>query len=265
MPETFGAADRTDLFHSLHHRDRPLLLPNAWDYTSAAALADAGFPAVGTTSLGVSAAAGLPDAAGETRDETAALARRLGRLRIPVSVDLEAGFSTDPQQVAALAEALAASGVAGINLEDGRGNALADPAAQAGIITAVKERAPRLFVNARVDTYWLDLDHESTLARADQYSAAGADGIFVPGLREPEDVRRIAAAVALPLNVLYMPGGPTVAEFAALGARRISTGGLLFRAAVAATVDAARAVHDGRPLPEGIPSYRDIQALVANL
>lgn len=77
------------VFHALHHADRPLLLPNAWDFASAAALAAAGFAAIGTTSLGVAAANGLPDAAGLARDETVALARRLVRLPCPVTVDIE--------------------------------------------------------------------------------------------------------------------------------------------------------------------------------
>lgn len=255
----------TDLFRSLHHGDRPLVLPNAWDFASAAALVAAGFPAVGTTSLGVSAAAGLADAAGLARDVTLAVARLLVRLPVPVTVDIEAGFGADARAVAEVAATLADIGVAGINLEDGRsGNTLHDPAAQAELITAVKERAPDLFVNARVDTYWLDVDHASTLDRMRTYRKAGADGIFVPGVRDPERIREVVAAVPLPVNMLFLPGGPSVAEYAALGVRRISTGGLPFRAALAAAVDTARAVRDGGSLPPGIPSYADVQALVTD-
>jgi 2-methylisocitrate lyase-like PEP mutase family enzyme len=110
---------RAAAFHALHQGDRPLLLPNAWDYASAAALAEAGFAAIGTTSLGVAAANGLPDGKGVTRAETLALARRLRRLPCPVTVDVEGGFSDDPAEVADLAEEVAAAGAVGVNLEDG--------------------------------------------------------------------------------------------------------------------------------------------------
>src|SRR5690242_19100986 len=97
-------------FAALHHAaDTPLLLPNAWDHASAAVLARQGFPAVGTTSLGVAAAAGLPDGASATRDETLRLASTLGVEPFLLSVDAEGGFSDDPDEVAAFARELAAA------------------------------------------------------------------------------------------------------------------------------------------------------------
>ncbi len=107
-------------FARLHHQATPLLLPNAWDYATAAVLAVRGFQAVGTTSLGVAAAAGLPDGAAATVEETLALARRLGRGSFLFTVDAESGFSDDPEEVAELASRLHEAGAAGINLEDGR-------------------------------------------------------------------------------------------------------------------------------------------------
>ena len=252
----------TTAFHALHHTDRPLLLPNAWDFASGAALAAAGFAAIGTTSLGVAAAAGIPDAAGLTRDETLTLARRLVRLPCPVTVDIEAGFSPDPGEVGDLVAELADLGVAGINLEDGRGDRLADPATQVVLIRAVKRRAPGVFVNARTDTYWLGVDATvpATLDRARRYLDAGADGIFVPGLAREQDISAVTAAVPVPVNVLHLPalGLDRLAE---LGVRRVSTGSLLFRAALNATVTTALAVRDGEPLPAGIPGYAEVDAL----
>jgi 2-methylisocitrate lyase-like PEP mutase family enzyme len=250
------------VFHALHQADRPLLLPNAWDFASGAALAAAGFAAIGTTSLGVAAANGLPDAAGLARDETVALAGRLVRLPCPVTVDIEAGFSLDPGEVGDLAAELADLGVAGINLEDGRGTGLADPATQVALIRAVKQRAPEMFLNARVDTYWVGMDASvpATLNRARQYMDTGADGIFVPGLASKQDIGAVAAAVQVPLNVLYQPTS-SLEELAGLGVRRVSTGSLLFRAALHATVTTALAVRDGDRIPTGIPSYAEIDAL----
>jgi 2-methylisocitrate lyase-like PEP mutase family enzyme len=244
-------------FHRLHHADTPLLLPNAWDFASAAALVEAGFAAIGTTSLGVAAANGLPDATGATRRETVNLARALVGLAVPISVDAEAGFG----QPAGLAEELAEIGVAGVNLEDGRGARLADPDTQALIISAFKQAAPHLFVNARIDTHWLSVDHDSTISRALRYLDAGADGIFVPGLTDPSEIARVAAAVPAPLNVLAQPQ-LSARRLAELGVRRISTGSLLFRNALRATVEAACAVRDGKPVSSE-PSYDNVQDLVA--
>ena len=157
-------------FRALHHTGTPLLLPNAWDHASAVALAEQGFPAIGTTSLGVAAAAGLADGTAATRGETLLLAHRLGRGPYLLSVDAEAGFSNDPEEVGQLARDLAAAGAAGINLEDGRNDGTLTPAtAHAAKIAAVKAAAPDLFVNARTDTYWLGGREAETSRRLDAY------------------------------------------------------------------------------------------------
>ncbi|MER5780521.1 isocitrate lyase/phosphoenolpyruvate mutase family protein [Streptomyces mobaraensis] len=251
-------------FARLHHRTTPLLLPNAWDHASAAALAAEGFPAVGTTSLGVAAAAGLPDGAAATAGETLALARRLGRGPFLLSVDAEGGFSDDPDEVARLARELHAAGAAGINLEDGRPDGTLAPAdLHAAKITAVKAAVPGLFVNARTDTHWLGVRREETAARLALYEQAGADGVFVPGLTDPEGIAALVAGLLVPLNVLHMPDGPTLAELAALGVRRVSLGSLPYRTALAAAVSVATAVRDGRPTDHRLPaaSYAEVQAL----
>ncbi|WP_199432339.1 isocitrate lyase/PEP mutase family protein [Qaidamihabitans albus] len=263
------STDHAARFHDLHHAPAsPLLLPNAWDFASAAALAGAGFAAIGTTSLGVNSAHGLPDARGAGRAPAVALARLLVKLPCPVTVDIEAGFSDDPGAVADLAAELAGFGVAGVNLEDGRGGgALAEPGTQAALIRAVKARAPRLFVNARIDTHWLRADPPPTAVtrdRAERYLAAGADGIFVPGLSGDGDIATLAAAVAAPLNILFDPRRHTFDRLAALGVRRISTGSLLFRGAVHAAVTLARAVRDGDPVPRDLPTYADLQRLTGD-
>ncbi|MGZ3141982.1 isocitrate lyase/PEP mutase family protein [Lentzea chajnantorensis] len=224
-------------FKALHHRAEPLLLPNAWDHATAVALQEAGYPAVGTTSFGVSAAHGVPDASGLAKEHTRALARLIGTLPCPVTADVEHGFSEDPDEVA---EYVASLGVSGINLEDGRGDHLADPADQAELVAAVKRRTPGVFVNARVDTHWLGIDATTTevLRRAEHYLAAGADGIFVPRLPLP-GIATFTATFDTPLNVL---AGEPVHRLADLGVRRISTGSQLFRAARAATVETANAL-----------------------
>lgn len=243
-------------FHRLHHGTAPLLLPNAWDHASATALAAEGYPAIGTTSLGVAASAGLSDGAGATRELTLRLARALGSGPFLLSVDAEGGFGDDPEEVGEFARELYAAGAAGINLEDGLG----DPALHAAKITAVKAAAPGLFVNARTDTYWLG-DGEGTRSRLDAYRRAGADGVFVPGLADPAAIASLVDFLDdVPLNILYSSTGPAVARLGDLGVRRVSLGSLLYRRALGAALEAAAGVRDGRPPQGRTPAYDEVAA-----
>ncbi|CAM5683377.1 2-methylisocitrate lyase [Streptomyces violarus] len=226
-PKQTRHAGAATAFAGLHHADEPLLLPNAWDCASARALAGQGFRAVATTSLGVAAAAGLPDGEAATREETLRLAFALGSEPFLVSVDAEGGFSEDPDEVAEFARELYAVGVVGINLEDGLGPA----GRHAAKIAAVKEAVPGLFVNARTDTHWLgDGDVADTFARLDAYQQAGADGLFVPGLTDLRQIATLVRRVHAPLNVLYSPDGPSVPQlagraYAGSASARCCTGG----------------------------------------
>ncbi|HVK23780.1 MAG TPA: isocitrate lyase/phosphoenolpyruvate mutase family protein [Actinokineospora sp.] len=238
-------------FADLHHGPTPFLLPNAWDVASALLLADMGFPAIGTTSLGVTAAAGVPDGVNDSPELTMAFVRALsGTLSIPLTVDLEGGYSDDPAAVAALAVELVDLGVAGVNLEDG--HRTADEHAR--IIDAVATAAPDLFINARTDTYWLgDGGVDQTVRRLVAYRDAGASGVFVPGLTEPDDVATVVAAVHLPLNILWQKDIPA-------GVARVSTGSALYRHALATALTVAGCARDGcQPTTTAI-DYGDLQA-----
>lgn len=253
-------------FRELHHRTAPLVLPNAWDVPSALAFADAGFEAVGTTSFGVASGLGRPDGGRATRDANVALARALAPLPVHVSVDIEDGYSDDPDEVAAYVSTLAAAGtgvagIAGVNIEDSTAETLIDPAGHAAKVAAVKRRCPEVFVNARVDTYWLGQDATvgPTLERAARYVEAGADGVFVPGVTEPAVLRELAAAITVPLNVLAAPA-LSLTELAGLGVRRVSTGSLPYRAALHAAVTVADTVRGAAgTVPEATP-YPELQA-----
>ena len=243
-------------FAELHHRDLPLLLPNAWDVPSALAFAAAGFEAVGTTSFGVASSLGRPDGARATRDANTALARALSTLDCHVSMDVEDGYADDPEEVAGYVATLP---VAGVNIEDSTAERLVPPAAHAAKVAAVKRRCPGVFVNARVDTFWLGQDAtvESTVDRAVRYVRAGADGVFVPGVTDPDVLRELAGAIVVPVNVLALPGR-SLTELAELGIRRVSTGSLPYRAAMRAAIEVALAVRDGRPVPDAVP-YPELQ------
>ncbi|WP_204264052.1 isocitrate lyase/phosphoenolpyruvate mutase family protein [Geodermatophilus normandii] len=246
-------------FAALHDGPAPLLLPNAWDVASALALVAGGHPAVGTTSLGVAAAAGIPDASRAGLAATVDLARSLARLPVPVTVDLADGFADDPAEVAALVVGLPA---AGVNLEDGTGGRLVDPALHAAKVAAVAEAAPGVFLNARVDTYWLgeDADLTTTLARARRYVAAGADGVFVPGRLGEAEIAVLTSELPVPVNVLA--GAHPLHRLAELGVRRVSTGSLLFRAALDAAVAVAARLRDGEAAPPATP-YAEVEARTA--
>lgn len=247
-------------FRELHYSGAPFLLPNAWDVGSGVAFAAAGFPAVGTTSFGIAASAGLPDGGRSSRAATAALAAQLCRLPVHVTADIEDGYSDDPAEVADFVAELAELGVAGVNIEDSTDGHLVDSAVCAAKIAAVKRRSPDLFVNARVDNFWFaeQATVAAVLLRAGFYADAGADGIFVPGVGAPEDIRGISAGIGLPVNVLAHPS-LTVAELGALGVTRVSSGSLPYRAAVDAAVNVAVALRDNKPSPTATP-YWEMQA-----
>lgn len=243
-------------FRDLHAGPRPLVLPNAWDVASALAFVEAGFPAIGTTSFGVAAASGEPDGGRSTAEANRRLAHLLSRLPVYVSIDIEDGYSDDPGEVAAYVASL---GVDGVNLEDSTAERLIDPDLHAAKISAIKQWSPGVFVNARADTYWLGQDAtlEATLARATAYVEAGADGVFVPGATDPDDLRALTSSIAAPVNVLVVPS-LTLDELAAIGVRRVSTGSLPYRAAIDAAVGVATSVRDGGEIPQAT-AYADAQ------
>jgi 2-methylisocitrate lyase-like PEP mutase family enzyme len=172
-------------------------------------------------------------------------------------VDIEDGYADEPERVA---DYVAELNVAGINIEDSSAEKLISPEAHAAKVAAIKRRCPDLFVNARVDTYWLgeDATVEATLERAVRYVEAGADGVFVPGASEPAVLRELTGNIAVPLNVLAIPA-LSLGELAELGVRRVSTGSLPYRAAIHAAAEVAGAVRDGRTIPAATP-YPDMQA-----
>jgi 2-methylisocitrate lyase-like PEP mutase family enzyme len=262
-----ASASPAERFASLHRRATPLLLPNAWDLSSAIVLSNEGFGAIGSTSLGVAVASALADGHGLTRDPTLELAATLCR-SVPalITMDIENGFSDRPSEVAEVCRQLEAVGVVGVNVEDGRADGTLREAELHGrIVTAIKEATPQLFVNARIDTHWLRARDSRTvtesLRRASTYVDAGADGIFIPGVEDRDDLDTYVRRIDAPINALFAPAGPTVDELAALGVRRISTGSLLFRAGIGAVISTLRAVRDGTPLDTGsIPTYGDLQS-----
>ena len=242
-------------FRQLHvaGADPILILPNAWDAMSARLVEAAGAKAIATTSAGVSWALGYPDGQGLTRDAMIEAVRRIvAAVRVPVTADVESGYGAGtPDDVAATARGVIAAGGVGINLEDspGRDGApMLDSGLQAARIAAARAAAKAagvdLFINARVDTYLKKVGADGerfaeTVRRARAYTAAGADGVFVPLVMDADTIRRLAAEVGAPLNVIGGPGVPNIGELRALGVARVSVGPGLARAVMAQIRNAA--------------------------
>lgn len=228
---------RADAFRQLHDAPQPLVLANVWDVASARIVEQAGAPAIGTTSAGMAWSLGYAD--GEQLPVTDLLdaCRRICRaVSVPVTVDIEHGYGHDANDVGGLVGALIELGVVGINIEDGidpgtgtlrASHALVERIAAARAVAHHCDLA--LFINARIDTYIALEPGEArlneTLQRALAYVDAGADGIFVPGLADAQEIARLASQLPVPLNVYTgYAGAPSVAALRQLGARRISLG-----------------------------------------
>jgi 2-methylisocitrate lyase-like PEP mutase family enzyme len=230
-------SDLAATFRALHAGPALLILPNIWDAGSARLVASLGARAIATTSSGVAWAHGYRDGNYLPIDIHAAAIREISRaVDLPVTVDAEAGYSSDPAVVGEVITRLIDAGAVGINLEDGSDA----PDLACAKIEAAREAAARagvaLFVNSRTDVFLRQLapgrEVDETLARAKRYAEAGCDGLFIPGATDAAAIRAIAAGTPLPVNVMARPGLPPLAELRALGVRRLSAGAAIVQAAL---------------------------------
>lgn len=249
---TTTQTDKAARFRALHTGGEILVLANAWDVASARIVERAGAAAIATTSAGVAWSLGAPDGDQLARGLALELVARVaGAVSVPVTADIENGYASDAKGVADTVEGVIAAGAVGVNLEDGdpRGEHPLRPAAEhAERVAAARAAADAsgvpLYVNARVDTYLLDVGDPAgrlaeTLRRAEAYVEAGADGIFVPGVTDLDTVTALAQSIGKPLNILAGPGAPAIAELARCGVARVSVGGSIARVAYAAAQRAA--------------------------
>jgi 2-methylisocitrate lyase-like PEP mutase family enzyme len=249
--------ERARAFARLHVPGAPLVLFNIWDAGSARAVAGAGARALATGSHPVASANGYED--GEEMPLDLALAnleRIVGAVDLPVSVDLEAGYGANPEAVFETVTRALSAGAVGCNLEDrvlGTPGlfAIAESAERVGKARAAAERfGIPFFVNARTDLFLItpaaeqdDALVDAALERAAAWAAAGADGLFVPGLADEARIARLCAASPLPVNLFARPDGPSLVRLAELGAARISHGPIPWKLAMHALAEAARAAH----------------------
>jgi 2-methylisocitrate lyase-like PEP mutase family enzyme len=238
-------------FLALHVPGQPLVMPNPWDVGSARVLATLGFAALATTSSGFALSLGRHDG-GVRREEALDHARMLvSAVDVPVSADLENGFGDDAETVAETVRAAAAVGLAGASIEDytGRDDEIYDLGRTTERITAaVDAAAGRVVLTARAENFLHGKqDLRDTVARLQAYEQAGADVLYAPGLRRPEDITAVLGELERPVNVLLLPDGPDVPRLADLGVARISVGGTFAYAAAGALARAARELTGAGP------------------
>ena len=229
-------ASKAALFHRLHVKGHPVVLYNIWDPGSAKAVAAAGAQALATGSAPVAMAFGFPDGEKIPLDMAIDNIRRIvASTDLPVTVDLEGGYGAPPETVAATVSRALEVGAVGLNFEDQvvGGSGLHDVALQVRRIEAAVRASAGVgaFVNARTDIFLkAPRDQhdramlDQAIARAQAYEQAGASGFFAPGLADERLIEALCSAVALPVNIIALPGVPPRARLAQLGVARISHG-----------------------------------------
>lgn len=264
---TVASPDKAGALLALHSGPG-FVLPNAWDAGSARILEQVGFPAVATTSAGIAWSMGVPDGQALDRDT---MLERVGRIvaavQVPVTADLEAGYGHTPEDVGRTVSLAVELGAVGGNLEDAGPDGLFGIEQAADRIAAARDAAPRgrFVLNARTDTYFAGTPGDTfaeTIERAVRYLDAGADCVFVPGVVEADTIRRLAAAIPGPLNIVAgLANTIDAPTLFSLGVTRVSLGGSLARAALSLLESAGRELLDPGTLTflEGAIGYADLQ------
>jgi 2-methylisocitrate lyase-like PEP mutase family enzyme len=267
---------KAERLKALHVPGRPLVLPNAWDAGSAKIIAAEGYPAIATTSAGIAFSCGVPDGEAISRADMLHATRRIAAaVSVPVTADVEAGYGTEPKNVAYTVMELLGAGVVGANFEDCReaeGGALFDLELATARIAAGRQAARDagvpFVINGRTDAFQRIKDPDAAFAEAvkrlNAYRKAGADCLFAPFTADPGVIGRLVKAVDGPLNIILQPT-ITVADMAKLGVARISLGGHVARAAFAVARRAARELKEhgtAQFAREGL-DYRELQKLMA--
>lgn len=240
-------ADRRARFRALHAGDELFVMPNPWDAGSAKLLAACGFQALATTSAGYAWVLGKLDGQ-VTRDELVQHVARVAEATpLPLNVDSERCYPDDPGGVAETVALLAEAGAAGFSIEDwnpatGRIDDVEVAAERVAIAAeAAHGLAEPMVLTGRAENHLHGVDDlDDTIARLVAYRDAGADAVYAPWLRDLDQFEAVVRAVGAPVNVLAVPGGPTIGELAAVGVRRVSTGSLLAASAYGALVAGAK-------------------------
>jgi len=269
--------DAADRLRALHKTPPIFVIPNAWDAASARVFEAEGFPAIATTSAGVAAALGFPDGgAVPAREMIEAVSRIARAVKVPVSADIEHAYAETPDAVADVVLRVIAAGAVGINLEDiVPGAADLEPIALQvdkihAIIKASNTAGVRVVINARTDVFLKALGPSEArlgvaIDRGKAFLAAGADCVFVPGVRERETISALVRGIGGPINILAVDGTPPIAELEALGVARVSVGSGPMRATLALVRTMARELKSSgtyKTFTASAMAYTDVNELM---
>lgn len=244
-------ASKFEVFAALHVPGDPVILYNIWDVGSAMAVVAAGARAIATGSHPVGDASGFGDAHHVPLDYVFANAKRIVEAidPLPLTVDFEGAYSTDPEEGGRNVAALKATGAVGCNIEDQvvGGEGIHPLELQVRRIKAIRAAAGGdFFINARTDLFLKTSESDAPLLgqvveRGKAFADAGASGFFVPRLADPWQIEQVVREVPLPLNLIAFPGAPPKSEWASAGVARISHGPFPHRALMAQLTEAASA------------------------
>ena len=244
--------DAAERLRALHRAPPILVIPNAWDAASARLFEAEGFPAVATTSAGVAASLGYPDGGVvPAREMIEAVARIARAVKVPVSADIEHAYAETPDGVADVVLRVIAAGAVGINLEDMvPGAAGLEPLALQvdkirAVIKAAAKAGVRVVINARTDVFLRAIGPSearlgAAVERGKAFLDAGADCVFVPGVRDRQAIADLVGGIGGPINILAGEGTPPTSELEALGVARVSVGSGPMRASLAVVREVAR-------------------------
>ena len=250
---------RAKEFQALHHNKEMLLLPNAWNAGSAKVFEKEGFKAIATTSAGIAFAMGYADGEIIDIEDLCLLNEQITRrISIPLSVDLERGYSNNPQEVKENVRKILKTGAVGINLEDGRPDGKLDSLnLLLDKIKAIAELKTELdlpfVINARTCTYWLNVGNDEeklaiTTERCNAFLNAGADCVFVPGLLQKETLVELLANINGPLNAIANPVYHDFKEMELLGVSRLSLGSGPVRSIFAHLIQSSKEIVENKDI-----------------
>jgi 2-methylisocitrate lyase-like PEP mutase family enzyme len=264
-------------FRAMHAGPRALVLPNIWDVASARIVEEAGFGAIATTSAGIAFTLGYPDGQRISREEMLAVVARIAdAVRVPVTADIEAGYGDRPEEAARTTRGVIEAGAIGMNLEDGTDDPehpLVELALQLEKIEAMREAGRAagvpVVLNARTDVYLLQVGEQKTrydeaLRRLAAFRDAGADCVFIPGVRDAETIQRLVRELRCPVNILAGPGSPSIPELEKLGVARISLGSSPMRATLGLLRRLAEELKNTGTYQnlEGAPSHAELNRML---
>ena len=226
-------------FKNLHNQEIPLLIANVWDVPSAKVAQKLNIQAIGTSSAAIASLLGYNDGEEMKFSELEYFVKQIAlNSKLPLSVDIESGYSQNPTEISNHIKRLVAHGVVGVNIEDSSVingvRTLLDANEFAKILVSVTESLKQenidVFINVRTDTFILLQDNvvDETKRRIALYQKAGANGIFTPCIQKENDIKEIVNCTTLPINVMCIPNLPNFKVLAKLGVKRISMGNFLF-------------------------------------